>query len=416
MVHLFSLINSTIKGDTLIMAWEGLGSDFNGIGSDEFGNDLTNESTLVTEDKPRILLMGSRRSGKSSIQRVVFHKMSPHETLFLESTHNLDIKYIANNAFVQFQIWDFPGDFNFRGNLYYGNQGISEDMVFGSCSVLVFVIDAQDEPYQEALSNMAEIVRKARHVNPNIFYEVFIHKVDGELFLSDEHKIDCQRDIQTRLSNELRDRNINDIHLSYHLTSIYDHSVFEAFSKVVQRLIATLPIMENMMNCLIANCNMEKSFLFDVVSRIYIATDSNPVDMQSYELCSDMIDVVIDVSCIYGIKYDANGETESMAYDADSASTIRLSNGMVLYLREVSNYLALVGILREENFKKKGLVDYNIDSFKNGLQKIFEDSSSDNNNNDNNNNNNNNNHNNDSDNINNVIKQAEKLKSCSIKR
>ena len=27
---------------------------------------------------------------------------------------------------------------------------------------------------------------------------------------------------------------------------------------------------------------------------------SSPVDMQSYELCCDMIDVVIDVSCIYG--------------------------------------------------------------------------------------------------------------------
>ena len=46
--------------------------------------------------------------------------------------------------------------------------------------------------------------------------------------------------------------------------------------------------------------NSEKAFLFDVVSKIYIATDSSPVDMQSYELCCDMIDVVIDVSCIYG--------------------------------------------------------------------------------------------------------------------
>lgn len=40
---------------------------------------------------------------------MVFHKMSPHETLFLEGTNSLDIKYIANNSFVQFQIWDFPG-------------------------------------------------------------------------------------------------------------------------------------------------------------------------------------------------------------------------------------------------------------------------------------------------------------------
>lgn len=48
------------------------------------------------------------------------------------------------------------------------------------------------------------------------------------------------------------------------------------------------------------NSGIEKAFLFDVVSKIYIATDSSPVDMQSYELCCEMIDVVIDVSCIYG--------------------------------------------------------------------------------------------------------------------
>ena len=53
--------------------------------------------------------------------------------------------------------------------------------------------------------------------------------------------------------------------------------------------------------CSIAqNSGIEKAFLFDMVSKIYIATDSSPVDMQSYELCCDMIDVVIDVSCIYG--------------------------------------------------------------------------------------------------------------------
>jgi len=33
-------------------------------------------TSLAAEDnRPRILLMGTRRSGKSSIQKVVFHKM-----------------------------------------------------------------------------------------------------------------------------------------------------------------------------------------------------------------------------------------------------------------------------------------------------------------------------------------------------
>lgn len=46
-----------------------------------------------------------------------------------------------------------------------------------------------------------------------------------------------------------------------------------------------------------------------MVSKIYVATDSSPVEMQSYELCSDMIDVVIDVSCIYGA-----GDGDSSTY------------------------------------------------------------------------------------------------------
>jgi Ras-related GTP-binding protein C/D len=49
---------------------------------------------------------------------------------------------------------------------------------------------------QDALSRLVEVVTRAHAVNPGICFEVFIHKVDGDLFLSDEHKVDCHRDIQ----------------------------------------------------------------------------------------------------------------------------------------------------------------------------------------------------------------------------
>ncbi len=51
--------------------------------------------------------------------------------------------------------------------------------------------------------------------------------------MSDENKIDCQRDIQQCIQEELTDAGM-DATISYYLTSIYDHSVFEALSKVVQ--------------------------------------------------------------------------------------------------------------------------------------------------------------------------------------
>ena len=347
--------------------WDG---DYDGYTSPGLGGGEGGavDDALISEDKPRVLLMGPRRSGKSSIQRVVFNKMSPHETLFLESTNHLDIKYIANNSFVQFQIWDFPGDFDFKDELMYGGQVVTEEMMFSKCGALVFCIDAQDEPYSEALARLQETIVRAHAVKPDIEFEIFIHKVDGDLFLSDDHKIDCQREIQLHITDELKDAGLDEVQPTFHLTSIYDHSIFEAFSKVVQKLIPQqYNTLETMMNTLITRCNMEKSFLFDVVSKVYLATDANPVDMHSYELCSDMIDVVIDVSCIYGM----DEEGGNLAYDSGSASVIRLNNNMVLYLREVNNYLALVCLLRAENFQKQGLIDYNIDCFKEAMCEVF---------------------------------------------
>lgn len=49
----------------------------------------TDSDRNITNIKPKILIMGLRRSGKSSIQKVVFHKMSPNETLLLESTNKI---------------------------------------------------------------------------------------------------------------------------------------------------------------------------------------------------------------------------------------------------------------------------------------------------------------------------------------
>lgn len=310
------------------------------------------------DHKPRIILMGLRRSGKTSIEKVVFQKMSPNETLFLECTNKIVKEEISNSSFVQFQIWDLPGQMDLL------DSNLDLEIIFGGCGALVFVIDAQDD-YMDALNKLNVTVTKAYKVNPNIKFETFIHKVDG---LTEDNKMETQRDIHQRANDDLSDAGFHNINLSFHLTSIYDHSIFEAFSKVVQKLIPQLPTLENLLNILISNSGIEKAFLFDVVSKIYVATDSSPVDMQSYELCCDMIDVVIDISGLYGMQE----ENENGAFDHQSSSLIKLNNGTVLYLREVSKFLALVCILREDNFDKQGVIDYNFLCFREAIEQVFE--------------------------------------------
>ncbi len=50
--------------------------------------------------------------------------------------------------------------------------------------------------------------------------------------------------------DELADNDLEQIHISFYLTSIYDHSIYEALSKVIQKLISQLPTLENLLNIL----------------------------------------------------------------------------------------------------------------------------------------------------------------------
>jgi Ras-related GTP-binding protein C/D len=99
--------------------------------------------------------------------------------------------------------------------------------------------------------------------------------------------------------------------------------------------------------------------------------------MKHYEICSELIDVLIDVSCIYGIDEQAG----TLKFDKESSSIIKLNHaggaggsgaGVILYLKEVDKCLALVCLINEKEFQKQHLINYNIDKFKEGLRKIFD--------------------------------------------
>ncbi|KAL3419427.1 hypothetical protein PVAG01_09649 [Phlyctema vagabunda] len=326
----------------------------------------------AAKGKPRLLLMGQRRSGKSSISSVVFHKMPPNETLFLESTAR--IQKDSMHSFMDFQVWDFPGQVDFV------DPNFDQDAVFGEIGALIWVIDAQDE-YLEAINRLNDTILNLQPSYQNINIEVFIHKVDG---LSEDYKLDIQRDIMQRIQDELSDHGFENAPINFHLTSIYNHSIFEAFSKVIQKLIPHLPTLEALLNDLCRSCRFEKAYLFDVLSKIYVATDSSPVDMPSYEICSDYIDVIVDVSEIYGWQrpqeYIAtlegppwNKKIEDQVGCKDAESCIVLTDQKrPLMLREVNKYLALVTIMKEGSYEKMPLVIMNVETVVKGLTEVFE--------------------------------------------
>lgn len=54
------------------------------------------------------------------------------------------------------------------------------------------------------------------------------------------------------------------------------------------------------------------------------------------------------------VYFRVSDDVDTAAFDNQSSSLIKLNNGTILYLREVNKFLALVCILREDNFDKQG--------------------------------------------------------------
>lgn len=311
-----------------------------------------------------IIIMGKAGSGKSSIKRVVFEKLSPYETVFNEPTTKIERLNNESLGFAKLAITEIPGSFNCE------KATADELKYFSTCSMLIYVFDSQDtsnEPFDEFRDKVLPQLIKF----PQISFTVFIHKTDSvNMCMGDLSK--QKGEIQTRFKDILTRANSN-ITPTFYSTSIYDYSLFETFSKIFQKIMQQNNLLSNLLDHLTLSCRFEKAYLFDVFNKIYLAIDSSPMEAQTYEICSDMIDVVLDMSGIYG---DENNNDSY--FDDNSTSLIRIINTersensqSVLYLRFIDSNFALICIVNESNFEKPHLLDYNIKLFRNAVKEIL---------------------------------------------
>ncbi|GAA5853742.1 hypothetical protein JCM8547_007430 [Rhodosporidiobolus lusitaniae] len=347
--------------------------------------------------KPRVLLMGPRSGGKSSIRKVVFEGMAPSDTLFIEKTAKSTSDDI--NSFLSMRMWDLPG-----GQLDPEQLNLS----FEDTDAVIFVMDAQASLH-DMIRKLSVTMHKAYTANPGIQFEIFLHKVDG---MSEDYRLDTLQNLRDRLTEELFDMSPeleSNMNVFYHLTSVFDTSIYEALSKVIQKLIPEQAMLERLLDLLCQQCSMDKAFLFETSSKIYIATDSAPLDNQTYVICADYLDLVGDFTQLYDptlasippqdLSLSRSGTLTSPSSRRDSSSTssaprpdfppsssthprkparlphskVRLGTGATIAQWSINDHLSLVALLRPHaQDQHAALVDYNVGEFRRAVLAVFE--------------------------------------------
>ncbi len=84
---------------------------------------------------------------------------------------------IKTNDNIYFNIVDFPGNYVFKNDL---KRQIEH------CGALIYVIDAQSSDYETACVRLRDLIKQTSDIKPDLNYEVFIHKVDSDMFMTDD--------------------------------------------------------------------------------------------------------------------------------------------------------------------------------------------------------------------------------------
>lgn len=214
---------------------------------------------------------------------MVFQNQEPSSSLLLENPVSSDggNSVVALNSFVQLQIST-------------AGEELPKHEEICSVRTVIFVIDLQSD-WIVAMSELIKLIEGVKVKNENTpDFAVFLHKSDG---LSTKDKQDVYKDIRKQVFDELGPS--NSIQVEFYLTSLYDHSILHAISKVVQRHLNSNEDLTRLLDKFCQENSLQKAYLFDILSKVYIASDSSSPDPDMYDLCNDSIDVVDDIAFIY---------------------------------------------------------------------------------------------------------------------
>nr|GAT44340.1 predicted protein [Mycena chlorophos] len=122
-------------------------------------------SSSSSNTRSKILLLGQRRAGKSSVKEVLFNALPPKQTFYLETTMRVD-RHVYDTV-VPLEIWDCPG------NVTVDTLGAP----LSQFSALIFVIDIRDT-YKQPISKLVEFFVAAHRT----FYLETTMRVDRHVY------------------------------------------------------------------------------------------------------------------------------------------------------------------------------------------------------------------------------------------
>ncbi|KIM48755.1 hypothetical protein M413DRAFT_437934 [Hebeloma cylindrosporum] len=205
--------------------------------------------------------MGASGSGKTSMRSLIFSNNPASLTARLGATIDVEQNHVRFLGDLVLNLWDCGGQDSFMDS-YLTTQRAT---IFKQVGVMIYVFDVETREMGKDLEYYRDCLAGLQQYSPDAAIFLLVHKMD----LVREPRLTAFQ----RKKQELQDAS-GDAVISVLGTSMYDESLYKAWSNIVHTLIPNAAILTKHLQTFAGACNATEVILFERTTFLVIASSS----------------------------------------------------------------------------------------------------------------------------------------------
>merc|ERR1719391_1359254 len=238
-------------------------------------------------NRKKVLLMGKSGSGKTSMRSIIFANYIARDTRRLGATIDVEHSHVRLLGNLVLNLWDCGGQEAFMEN-YFASQ---RDNIFRNVEVLIYVFDVESRELEKDLHYYQSCLEAILQNSPDAKIFCLVHKMD--LVQEDQREVifsEREEDLK-KLSKPLD--------CTCFRTSIWDETLYKAWSSIVYMLIPNVKDMESSLNEFAEILDADEVLRFEKISNIIkqfkLSCSKLAAHFQSMEVRNSNFSAFIDV-------------------------------------------------------------------------------------------------------------------------
>lgn len=189
----------------------------------------------VSAVKKKLLIMGRSGAGKTSMRSLIFSNYTANDTRRLGATIDVEHSTVQFMGDLNLNIWDCGGQHKYLDN-YLNEQ---KENIFGNVEVLIYVFDLETTNVDSEYTLLNDCLTNLQSFSKDAKVYCLVHKMDK--VQDPEQKIATVE----KYRQELKRRTMELVFKPEVFgTSIWDNSLYQAWSQIVHKLVPNMSAIE----------------------------------------------------------------------------------------------------------------------------------------------------------------------------